>query len=140
MIVVEIPPNPNCEAVELRVFHDLEPPRAVSQVRLERQGKAQWCRLTGWTLAGKSCPAWGCRVDDSGEGVVLLVSGGEAGLRLQSGDRGGTFHAAEEVPQQAGAAAGQQHPWRLEDTRQWGAPFLLLADAQDVRFDDEQHA
>ena len=120
MIAVEIPPNPNCEAVELRLFHDLEPPRVVSQVRLEHHGSPQWCQVTGWTLQGSSCPAWGRRVDDSGEGVVWLVSGGEAGLRAQPADR--------------------QDPWRLDHPAQWGVPFLLLADAQDVRFDDEQHA
>ena len=120
MIAIEIPPNPNCEAVELRIFHDLEPPRVVSRVRLERHGSPQWCRVTGWTLQGDRCPALGRKVDDSGEGVVLLVSGGEAGLRLQPAD--------------------YQDPWRLDHPAQWGAPFLLLADAQDVRFDDEQHA
>lgn len=117
MITIEIPPNPNCEAVDLRIFHDLEPPRGVNQVRLERHGSPQWYRVTGWTLQGSSCPALGRKVDDSGEGVVLLVSGGEAGLRAQPADR--------------------RDPWRLDYPEQWGAPFLLLADAQDVRFDDE---
>jgi len=120
VIIVEIPPNPNCEAVELRIFHDLEPPRRVSQVRLEHHGSPQWCRVTGWTLQGSSCPSLGRKVDDSGEGVVLLVSGGEAGLRVQPADH--------------------QESWRLDHPAQWGVPFLLLADAQDVRFDDEPPA
>lgn len=118
MITIEIPPNSDCEAVELRLFHDLEPPRGVSQVRLEHHGSSQWYRVTGWTLQGSRCPALGRKVDDSGEGVVLLVSGGEAGLRVQP--------------------AEHQDPWRLDDSSQWGVPFLLVADAKDVRFDDEQ--
>ena len=117
MLVIEIPPNPNCEPVDLRVFHDLEPPKPVAQVRVERPGDTrgpQWCAVTGWTSANAACPALARKVDDSGEGVVLLISGGDAGLRFQ--------------------AAGRTAPWRLDDPRQWGAPFLLLPGADDLRF------
>ena len=87
MLVIEIPPNPNCEPVDLRVFHDLEPPKPVAQVRVERPGDTrgpQWCAVTGWTSANAACPALARKVDDSGEGVVLLISGGDAGLRFQA--------------------------------------------------------
>lgn len=116
MVVIEIPPNPNCEAVELRVFHDLEPPRPISHVRVEppAAGGVQWCAVTGWTLAGDPCPALARKVDDSGEGVAILVSGGDAGLRL--------------------APEGHDASWRLDDARQWGLPFLLLPDEGDLRF------
>lgn len=116
MLVIEIPPNANCEPVELRVFHDLEPPRPVTHVRLERPegGSAPWYAVTGWTASGAPCPALVRKVDDSGDGVALLVSGGDAGLRLQP---------------EAGVAA-----WRLDDARQHGVPFLLIADAVDLRF------
>ena len=116
MLTIEILPNPNCEAVELRVFHDLEPPRPVTHVRLEPPGAGapQWYAVTGWTLAGTPAPALARKVDDSGEGVVLLLSGGNAGLRLR--------------PETS------QTPWRLEDATQQGAPFLLIGDPQDVRF------
>ena len=116
MLVIEIPSNPNCEPVELRVFHDLEPPRRVTHVRLESResGGAPWYAVTGWTASGAPCPALARKVDDSGEGVALLVSGGDAGLRLQP---------------EADAT-----PWRLDDSRQHGAPFLLVADAGDLRF------
>ena len=116
MLALEIPPNPNCEAMELRVFHDLEPPRPVAQVRLYESTGAtgRWYAVTGWTLAGESCPALARKVDDSGDGVALLVSGGDAGLRLQS--------------------AGRQAPWRLDDAGQHGLPFLLIAETDDLRF------
>ena len=116
MLVIEIPPNPNCEAVELRVFHDLEPPRPITHVRIEPPsvvGAAQWCAVTGWTLSATACPALARKVDDSGEGVVFLVSGGDAGLRLQLAER--------------------RAAWRLDHSEQWGAPFLLIGDAGDVK-------
>ena len=116
MLVIEVSPNPNCEPVEMRVFHDLEPARAVTHVRLDPEGlgNPQWHTVAGWTMAGAPCPALARKVDDSGEGVALLVSGGDAGLRLQP---------------EADAT-----PWRLDDSRQHGAPFLLVADAGDLRF------
>ena len=115
MLVLEIAPNANCDAVEMRVFHDLEPPRPVTHVHLEHEpGHPQWYALTGWTQIGRCASAIARRVDDSGEGVVYLVSGGDAGLRLQPERR--------------------QATWQLTDTQQFGAPFLLIADPKDLRF------
>jgi hypothetical protein len=68
----------------MRVFHDLEPPRSIRQVRFEREvGRLRWYAVTGWNLNGTTTPAVVRKVDDSGEGVVLLLSGGTAGLRFQ---------------------------------------------------------
>jgi hypothetical protein len=114
MVMIEIPTNPNCAAVDARIFHDLEPPQTVSQVRLERQaGSPVWYDVTGWTVAGTPCPALLRKVDDSGEGVAFLLSGGDAGLRLRP--------------------AGHQAPWGLDDPQQWGESFLILPGAQEVR-------
>ncbi len=115
MVVIDIPENPNCEAVEMRVFHDLEPPRQVSQICLEREpGKPQWCEVVGWSLANTAGPVWAQKVDDSGEGVALLIHGGEAGLRLRP--------------------MGSREPWQLKNTSQWGLPFLIMTDSADLRF------
>ena len=131
-MVLEIPPNPNCEAVEQRVFNDLTPPTPVARVRLERGGQPCWCALTGWTLDNAPCPATARKVDDSGEGVVFLITGGEAGLRLQAvDDRAGTIPAGEEVSTADGPAT-QPGPWRLDEATQWGEPFLLIADPGDL--------
>ena len=114
MVVIEIAPNPNCEPVEMRVFNDLEPPRVVTQVRLERTpGQPQWCAVTGWQADATSCPVQARKVDDSGEGVIFLVSGGDAGLRLQP--------------------AGKPAVWSLESPTQWGESFLLIADPNDLK-------
>ena len=119
MIALEIPANPNCEAVELRVFHDLTPPQPVSHVRLEcSDGAATWCEVTGWTATGEQCPALLQKVDDSGEGVAFLLHGGDAGLRLRP--------------------AEQPEPWQLGNPQQWGEPFLIIADHQDVRMSEQQ--
>ena len=115
MVVIDIPPNPNCEAVELRVFHDLELPRPISHVRLEREsGKPQWCEVAGWSLTNTPGPVWAQRVDDSGEGVALLIHGGRAGLRLRP--------------------AETRESWQLDNPHQWGLPFIITTDPSDLRF------
>ena len=97
----------------MRVFHDLEPPRAVRRVRWERTpGALQWYDVTGWTAANAPQPALVSKVDDSGEGVALLIYGGDAGLRLRP--------------------AGSTDGWRLDHPQQWGVPFILTADAADI--------
>ncbi len=117
MVVIEIPSNPNCDAVELRVFHDVEPPREIRQVRMGRDGKdSHWCDVTGWTLEGRVAPARAQKVDDSGDGVAYLVYGGDAGLRLRPNGSKGT--------------------WQLPHPQQWGMSFLLIADAADLAYVD----
>ena len=114
LMILDISPNLNCPAVELRVFHELDEAQPVSQVRQERvPGQPQWCDITGWTLAGRPCQAMVQKVDDSGEGVAFLLYGGDAGLRLR--------------PNQA--------PWSLEHPQQWGEPFMILPDLSDVRLE-----
>ena len=109
VIVIEISQNPNCEAVEMRVFHDLEPPRRVSRVRLERAGgESRWWDVTGWTVSGAAAPALAQKVDDSGDGVAFLIYGSDAGLRLRP--------------------AGSGTPWQLGHPEQWGLPFLLTTE------------
>lgn len=117
MVVVDIAPNPNCDPVDLRVFNDVEPPRRVAQVCLERTpGQPEWCEVTGWSAEGAVAPARAQRVDDSGEGLAMLITGGSAGLRLRPAGKGGD--------------------WRLDDVGQWGEPFLLLADDGEIRYEE----
>ena len=121
MVVVEISQNPNCEPVDLRVFHEVEPPRRVRRVCLEQTpGEPAWYEVTGWTTLGQPCPAVAQRVDDSGEGVALLLHGGDAGLRLRPED--------------------SRTPWDVNDAQQWGVPFLLMADeAGVIAYDEVAH-
>lgn len=138
MVILEIPDNPNCEPVDLRVFEDLDAPRRVTHVRLappigsppaglarepglprpseaDRRAQPAWYDVVGWSLVGSARPARVQKVSDSGNGTALLVYGGEAGLRLRP----------------EGSAA----PWGLDQPGQWGAPFLLMDGAEDVRIE-----
>ena len=112
---LEIPENPNCDALDGQVFQCRSAARVVTQVRWNREGRQQWCEVTGFNEDGRLSPAVACEIDDSGDGTCYLVTGGAWGLRLKF------------------ASAAQ--PWSLENSDQWGEPFLLMpADGESVRF------
>jgi hypothetical protein len=91
----------------VKVFQAREEPWEVSRVDSARpNGTVGPCIVTGWSSDGP-VPAYAAKVFDSGEGTVLLVYGGDAGIRLKS---------PESV-----------EPWSLDAADQWGEPCLLLA-------------
>jgi hypothetical protein len=114
-VLIQIPENPNCEAMDAQVFQCRSAARAVTHLLLERQGRMEWCPVTGLEEGGAPCPATACLVEDSGDGACYLVVGGEWGLRLQP--------------------AGVMEDWDVTNARQWGVPYFLLAgDAAALRF------
>jgi len=117
---VEVESNPNYgNSVFLR-FRELGPARPVGRVRVyDRVSTGEWCWVTGWQSDASAplCQAVAQPVEDSGAGVVYLVSGGNGGIRLKPLE--------------------PDEDWNLENTRQWGEAYLLLADRRDVRFADE---
>ena len=117
---VEVESNPNCSNSVFLRFRELSPARPVAQVRVyDRVSTGEWCWVTGWQddAATPLCQATAQPIEDSGAGLVYLVSGGNWGIRLKPLE-----------PQEA---------WSLENQRQWGEAYLLLADRRDVRFADE---
>jgi hypothetical protein len=117
-VLLQIPENPNCDAMDAQVFQCRSAARAVTHVLCERPGGMEWCTVTGVGDDGTLCAATACLVEDSGDGACYLVIGGEWGLRLKP----------------AGASDG----WDLANATQWGVPYFLLAgDAATLRFADQ---
>ena len=89
-----------------RVFDLLAQPKVIRQVFTANPlGEDVWCDVAGWSAEGQ-CPAYAVLAEDSGEGVVLLVYGGDQGIRLKPAD-----HPEE---------------WDLKSANQWGEPCLML--------------
>ena len=66
-----------------RMFDLVSEPQTVIEVfTADADGQDRWCDVTGWSESG-SCPAWAALSEDSGEGVVLLIYGGDQGIRLK---------------------------------------------------------
>lgn len=116
---VAVEANSNCEESVFMRFREQGPPRPVVQVRLyDRVSTGEWYWVTGWREdpSPPHCVATAQPVEDSGAGVVYLVSGGNWGLRVKP--------------------VGVDEDWSLESTRQWGEAYLLLTDRRDIRFAD----
>lgn len=113
-IEVEVDGGGNSDLSMTRVFEALEAPRAVCWVEaaFRPDGWEGPCDVVGWSDGGPS-PAQAAKVADSGDGVVVLVYGGDEGVRLRP--------------------SGSEAAWSLEDPEQWGEPCLLLELTLEVR-------
>jgi len=117
-VLLQIPDNPNCDAMDAQVFQCRSAMRQVTHVLCERSGGMEWCPVTGVDDGGALCAATACLVEDSGDGACYLVVGGEWGLRLRAAASGGA--------------------WDLADGEQWGATYFLVSgDGSSLRFGED---
>lgn len=119
-MVVEVESNPNCESSLYARFRESGSARRVDKVRTyERRPEGEWCWVTGWSddPANPRCAAYAQLVEDSGAGLTYLVFGGLWGIRLKP--------------------VMLEEDWNLEDRRQWGEPYLALADQRDIHYAEE---
>jgi hypothetical protein len=90
-----------------RVFDLLDDPKPVIKIfTADFMGQDRWCQVTGWSDQGQ-CAAYAVQAEDSGDGVILLIYGGNEGIRLKPDD--------------------SVDDWELENDSQWGEPCLMLA-------------
>lgn len=119
-MVVEVESNPNCESSLYARFRESGPARRVVKVRtFERRSEGEWCWVTGWTDSPDNprCAAHAQLVEDSGAGLTYVVFGGLWGIRLKP--------------------VVLDEDWSLESRRQWGEPYLALADRNDIQYAEE---
>jgi hypothetical protein len=89
-----------------RIFDLLDQPKIIRRVfTVNPAGTDVWCDVAGWSVDGL-CPAYAVLAEDSGDGVILLVYGGDQGIRLKPADC--------------------SENWGLESANQWGEPCLML--------------
>ena len=118
---VEVESNPNCEQSCFARFKEVGPARKVVRIKsYEGSAQGEWCWVTGWTddPDHPRCPAFVQVVEDSGAGVTHLVFGGMWGIRLKP--------------------VALPEDWDLDSRKQWGEPYLSLADPADLTCETEQ--
>ncbi len=103
---VEVSADENSPMDLHRMFDLISEPRRITRLfTADATGSDRWCDVTGWDGSGP-CSAHAVLSEDSGDGVVLLVYGGEHGIRLKTTD------CLED--------------WSLDSKNQWGEPCLML--------------
>ena len=106
LIEVEVTAGANSPLDLHRMFDLLEDPRPVRMVMApDPMGEDVWCDVVGWDGDGAR-QAFAALAEDSGEGVVLLVYGGDEGVRLRP--------------------VGAEGDWDLSFRGQWGEACLML--------------
>ena len=107
LLEIEVEAGGNSPMDLNRMFDLLSQPRTIRRVVApDPMGEDTWCDVTGWGHGGP-CPAYCALSEDSGEGVVLVIYGGEDGIRLRP--------------------AGTAGDWDLACDGQWGEACLMLA-------------
>lgn len=97
-----------------RIFSLLSEPREIRRVfTADPRDREGWYDVTGWE-AGNPCPARAVLAEDSGDGTILLVYGGEDGIRLRP--------------------TGSTDQWDMGDVAQWGEACLMLG--QDTQVEE----
>ncbi len=81
---VDVEAGPNIDRYFSMLFRELEPPREVVSLQYLLNGEEVPVRVTGWDHeTNQPCPACACKVEESGDGVALLIFGGTGGLRFK---------------------------------------------------------
>ncbi len=114
-IYIEVEENDNCEYMSMQLYETRADPTPIAWVRLFEPGRPDGVyEVTGWSSegGGTPCPAMYVPVSDSGQAIAHLISGGD-----------GVFGCARR---------GSSADWDLVDEDQWGEPYLVLTDEDDV--------
>lgn len=114
-IYLEVDENDNCDYMPLQLYEATAEPTPIHRVRLFEPGRPHGVyEVTGWQSddGGSPTPAMYAPVSDSGQAEVHLIFGGDWGVRFRP--------------------AGSNADWDLEDPDQWGEPYVMLMDRDDV--------
>lgn len=103
---VDVSESENCPMDLVRMFDTLEHPIKICKlITADRNGIDVLCDVIGWSDIGP-CPAYAVPVEDSGDGVAMLIFGGNEGIRL--------------------TVSGTTCEWALDNDYQWGEACLLV--------------
>ena len=106
LLEVEVIAGDNSPLDLHRMFDLLSEPRTVRRVfTADHRGTDRWCAVSGWSSAGP-CIATAALAEDSGDGVVLVIYGGDEGIRLKPED--------------------STEDWDISSPNQWGEACLML--------------
>ena len=103
---VEVDSNSNTDQSFNMIFRDISPARELYCIKYPVNGEEQPVQVTGWDAESNTpCPAYACKVEESGDGVALLIYGGSCGVRMKL--------LEDEIK------------WDPESSKQWGDTHLV---------------
>ncbi|MFQ5451244.1 MAG: hypothetical protein ACE5E9_11500 [Nitrospinaceae bacterium] len=115
---VEVEPNPNTGTSFNMIYREVSPPREVFCIKYNARTGEQPVQVTGWDAETNApCPAFACKIEESGDGVALLIHGGSGGIRMKPLE--------------------DESEWNPHATTQWGESHLVYPANAFIVYKDE---
>lgn len=81
---LEVEPCSNCQESVGRMYNVISESKPICSIQYEKEGIEIPVSITGWDGEMEApCPAYACRIEESGDGVALLIFGGSGGIRMK---------------------------------------------------------
>ncbi len=114
---LEVEPCSNCDESVGRMYNVISESKQISSIQYEKDGKEIPVHITGWDGETETpCPAFACRIEESGDGVALLIFGGSGGIRMKSID--------------------DDSKWDADNSDQWSESHLVYPRDSVVTYSD----
>ncbi len=115
---IDIESNPNTETRFNMVFRDVSKAREAYCIKYMIGTEDQPVQVTGWDAENNApCPAFACQVEESGDGIALLIYGGSGGIRMKPLE--------------------DESPWDASSPTQWGETHLVYPLDSFIVYKDE---
>jgi len=115
---IDVEPNDNINSRVSTLYRDRGTPREVYCIKYDLQGTDEPVQITGYDLdTGKPCPAYACPIEESGDGLALLIYGGSGGIRLKRLE--------------------DESAWDVSSTNQWGETHLIYPHDSFIVYKDQ---
>ncbi|MDA0691506.1 MAG: hypothetical protein O3A78_03700 [Nitrospinae bacterium] len=115
---IEVEPNPNTEISFNMVYRNVSEAREVFCIKYQVGTEDQPVQVTGWDAGTNTpCPAYACKVEESGDGIALLIYGGSGGIRMKPFE--------------------DESPWDAMSSNQWGESHLVYPVDSFIVYKDE---
>jgi hypothetical protein len=115
---IDVEPNPNTETGFNMVYRDVSKAREVFCIKYTVGVEDQPVQITGWNADSNTpCPAFACKVEESGDGMALLIYGGSGGVRMKPLE--------------------DESAWDSASTKQWGDSHLVYPVDSFIVYKDE---
>ncbi len=81
---IDVEPNSNTDKSFNMIYRDVNSSREVFCIKHLIQGIEEPVQIVGWDAETDApCPAFACKVEESGDGTALLIYGGSGGVRMK---------------------------------------------------------
>jgi hypothetical protein len=100
------------------IYRDVSPIRELYCIKYDIDGKERPVQITGWDAdTNTPCSAYACKIEESGDGVALLIYGGSGGVRMK--------------------LLEDETKWDIQSTEQWGDTHLVYPSNSFAVYKDE---